>query len=81
MKYRINLGDGCTMNLMFAAMVIENEIEQGCNQTQIAQTYALALRSEEHVDWKRINEIIIDRWSIAGLERIKKLSWSGKCYE
>lgn len=77
----IDLGDGYTLNLICADMVIKNEIEQGCTQKQIAQTYALALRSEEHVDWKAINEAIIERWSIAGLERIKKLAWSGKCFD
>ena len=77
----IDLGDGYTLNLMCADMVIENEIKQGLIQKDIAQTYALALRSEEFVDWKKINNMIIDRWSITGLERIKKLAWSGKCFE
>lgn len=77
----IDLGDGYTLNLMCADMVIENEIKQGCNQKQIAQTYSLALRSEESVDWKRINTMIIERWSLAGLERIKKMAWSGSCFD
>jgi len=77
----IDLGDGWTMNLMCADMVIKNEIERGCTQKQIAQTYALALRSQEHVDWKAINMAIIERWSISGLERIKKLAWSGKAFK
>ena len=72
---------GFTMNLCCAELVIENEIEQGCTQKQIAQTYALALRSEEPTDWKRANEAILKRWSPAGLERIKKMAWSGKCFD
>jgi len=76
----IDLGDGYTLNLMCADMVIENEIKRGCTQKQIAQTYALALRSEEEVDWKQINTLIIERWSISGLERIKQMAWSGSCF-
>lgn len=61
-------------------LVIENEIKQGCTQKQIAQTYALALRSSWPTDWARINKAIMERWSAAGLKRIKELAWSGKCF-
>ena len=60
--------------------VIENEIAQGLNQKQIAQTYALGLRSSWPTDWKRVNEAIIKRWSLSGLKRIKQMAWSGKCF-
>jgi len=60
-------------------MVIENELAKGCNQTQIAQTYALALRSSYPTDWAKVNRMIIDRWSVSGLQRIKKWAHSGKC--
>lgn len=68
------------LELMCVEMVIENEIEQGCNQTQIAQTYALGMRSSWPTDWKRVNDMIIKRWSKAGLTRIKNLAHSGKCF-
>jgi len=60
--------------------VIEREILQGCNQRQIAQTYALGIRSTWPTDWKRVNAAIVTRWP-KGLERIKKMAWSGKCFE
>ena len=60
--------------------VIENEIKLGLSQKQIAQTYALALRSSWPTDWPKVNKMIIDRWSLAGLERIKKMAWSGSCF-
>ena len=60
--------------------VILNEIKQGCNQKQIAQSYALALRSSWPTDWKVVNEAIIERWSFSGLNRIKNMAWSGKCF-
>ena len=46
----------------------------------IAMTYALALRSSEETDWKQVNMAIIERWSMSGLHYIKKLAWSGKCF-
>ena len=58
---------------------IENEIRQGCNQRQIAQTYALALQSSWPTDWTRVNAAITAKWPKA-LERIKRLAWSGKCF-
>jgi hypothetical protein len=62
-------------------LVIENEIKQGLTQKQIAQTYALALRSTWKTDWKRVNEAIMKRWSFSGLNRIKNMAWSGKCFD
>ena len=47
-------------------------------QKDVACTYALALRSSEINDWKSVNQAIINRWSMAGLKRIKEMAWSGK---
>jgi len=46
------------------------------NQASVALTYALAMRDEDiqPVDWKRANAAIIARWSVRGLERVKKLA-------
>jgi len=60
--------------------VIENEIKQGCNQKQIAQSYALGLQSSWPTDWSIVNGMIIRRWSASGLSRIKKMAWSGSCF-
>ena len=60
---------------------IENEIRNGCNQTEVAKTYALALRSTYDTDWKRVNEMIVKRWSMSGLQRIKKMAHSGSCFK
>lgn len=61
--------------------VIKNEIKQGCTQKQIAQTYAWALRSSRPTDWPKVNKLIVDRWSVSGLSKIKKMAWSGSCFE
>lgn len=60
--------------------VIEREIAQKATQRQVAQTYALGLRSTWPKDWKRVNAMILARWSPAGLERIKRMAWSGTCF-
>lgn len=67
--------------IMCVESVIENEIRMKCTQKQIAQTYALALRSSYPTDWKKVNEMIIERWSFSGLNRIKEMAHSGKCFE
>lgn len=69
------------MGIAEVEMVIENEISKGLNQKQIAQTYALAIRSSWPTDWRRVNQAIIDRWSVKGLERIKKMAWAGSCFD
>ena len=50
-------------------------------QKNIARTYALSMASSEKVDWLKVNRAIIERWSRSGLERVKKMAWSGKCWE
>uniref|UniRef100_A0A6M3LSX4 Uncharacterized protein n=1 Tax=viral metagenome TaxID=1070528 RepID=A0A6M3LSX4_9ZZZZ len=47
----------------------------------VAQTYAIALRSSEPTDWKRVNDAIIGRWSVSALIWIKEQAHSGKCFE
>jgi len=68
------------MEIACVESVIENEIKQKCNQRQIAQTYALALGSSYPTDWKKVNDMIIERWSVSGLTRIKEMAHSGKCF-
>ncbi len=60
--------------------VIKNEIKQGCTQKQIAQSYALAMQSTWPTDWAKVNKMIIDRWSVSGLTKIKEMAWSGSCF-
>ncbi len=60
--------------------LIEREIAAKLTQRQIAQTYALAMKSSYPTDWARVNAAIVARWP-KGLERIKKMAWSGKCFE
>jgi hypothetical protein len=65
------------MNIELACCesVIENEIEQGMNQTEIAQTYAMAIVSSWPTDWVRVHAAIEKRWSKAAIERVKTKAW------
>ena len=75
------MGNECfTMEIACVESVIENEIKQGCNQRQIAQTYALAIRSSWPTDWAKVNAMIVAKWP-KGLTRIKEMAWSGKCFQ
>ncbi len=65
---------------MAVEATIENEIKQGLTQRDIAQTYALGLRSSAKTDWAKVNALILARWP-KGLERIKKMAHSGKCFD
>jgi hypothetical protein len=65
---------------------ILREINCRCSQREVAQTYRLAMASQDagvdtEINWGTINQAIIDRWSLSGLERIKKMAWSGSCFE
>lgn len=70
-----------TIEIACVEDVIQNEIEQGLTQKQIAQTYALGIRSSYPTNWEAVNKMIIKKWSIPGLLRIKNMAWSGKCFE
>lgn len=50
-------------------------------RVDVAKTYAMALRSPEKTDWSIVNRAIVDRWSLYALRWIKRLAYSGKCFE
>ena len=74
-----DLGDGWRINMVCCTEVICDEIAKGLTQRDIALSYALAIKSQaqeaDRPDWGRINRAIVDRWSMAGLERIKKAAF------
>ena len=54
--------------------VIETEIKNKCNQKTIALSYAFALTSSNEIDFKKINQLIVNRWSMSGLDRVMKMA-------
>ena len=64
------------------AMLLREIADKRMKRNDVAQTYALALRSSERdrIDWRKVNEAIIARWSFSALTWIKERAWSGKCF-
>ena len=72
------------MQLCDCERVLLEEIgNRKMKRKDVAQTYALALRSREFdsIDWKKVNGAIIERWSTFALLWIKERAFSGKCFE
>lgn len=67
------------INLVCCTQVILNELQRGCTQKGLALTYAMALKSAaegaDKPDWRTINEAILGKYKMSGLERIKKRAW------
>ena len=65
--------------MVHSTQTIMSEIEQGFTQKDVAVSYGLALRSAaagtDTPEWSVINRAILARWSMSGLERIKKRAW------
>ncbi len=62
-------------------LLLREIADSNCKQRDIAQTYALALRSSDKPNWSIVNRAIVERWSHSGLEHIKKMAWSGSCFD
>lgn len=72
---------GGTWELLDCTDTLLREIrDPACKRKDVAQTYALALRSSEKTDWRRVNAAIIARWSFHALHWIEKQAHSGKCF-
>lgn len=65
-----------TVHLMDCENVILREIEdRDCKRDTVALTYAFCLRSDEKIDYEKINKAIIARWSKSALNYIKTRAW------
>lgn len=70
------------IELMCCTSVLLNEIkDKQFKKKNVAQTYALAIRSSDKTDWAKVNKAIIDRWSMSALHDIKQMAWKGKAFE
>lgn len=66
--------------LVCCTEVIKQEVTfKGATRKSIGLTYAMAMRSEaakaDKPDWKAINQAILARWGIKGLEAVKQRAW------
>lgn len=67
-------------DLMMCEKTLLDEIANpDLKKRDVAQTYALAIGSQEHrdglVDWKKVNAAITDKWGLSGLRRVKEQAW------
>lgn len=63
-----------------AGDVLLRELEsRKVTQASVALTYAFCIKNDhdkyEAVDWPKINNAIIERWSASGLRRVKEMAW------
>lgn len=76
------MAHGFTIELNDCTDTLLREIaDKAMHRRDVAQTYHLAMRSSHPTDWKQVNQAIIARWSVAGLQWIKQQAHSGKCFE
>ena len=75
----IAIPEGWVMHLADCTNTLLREIEdKTMKRKDVASTYGLAIHAErcgETVDWERVNEAIVGRWSRSALEWIKKEAW------
>ena len=63
------------MELTCCEDAIQQAIDAGCTQRQVAETYAMAICSSWPTDWRRVNDAVSKRWP-KGLMRIKEKAWT-----
>lgn len=61
-------------------MLLEEIADKRMKRRDVAQTYALAMKSSETVDWAKVNAAIIARWSKSALLWVKEQAWTGKAF-
>ena len=66
---------------MCTTVLLREAAEPTATRKSIAKLYRLAMDSSEETDWREVNLAIVDRWSVSGLEHIKQLAWTGKCFQ
>lgn len=72
----LRLEDRLMFELALCTKTLLTEIQdRRMYQKDVALTYAMAIESNDDTDWRTVNEAIIKRWSMSGLERVKKMAW------
>lgn len=65
-----------SIELLCGTQVLLNEIaDKQFKRKDIALTYAISLKSSDETDYAKVNNAIIQRWSLSGLVYIKELAW------
>lgn len=56
-------------------VLLEEIADPRMKRADVAASYALALKTPDEVDWKKVNAAIIERWSLSALKWIKTRAW------
>lgn len=56
-------------------VLLEEIADKRLKREDVALSYAFAIRQGEKLDWRKINEAIIERWSPSALKWIKTRAW------
>lgn len=69
-------GTDLRIELAFPEQVLLDEIaDPRMTRDDVLLTYALAMQSSEAVDWRKVNEAIVARWSMSALRYVKEGAW------
>ena len=73
----VTLNDaGKITDVNFVEWIMHELDDRVYTQQHVAKTYAILIQKGCSVEqWKDINIAIINRWSVAGLLRIKTMAW------
>ena len=66
-----------TVSMVDVQGQLEREIaDKRMKRYDVALTYAFGIRDEpDSIDWRKVNHLIMDRWSVAALRYIKESAW------
>lgn len=56
-------------------VLLEEIADTRMKRADVAATYALALKTPDEVDWKKVNAAIMEHWSLSALKWIKTRAW------
>lgn len=56
-------------------VLLEEIADKRLKREDVAMSYAFAIRQDAKLDWRKVNEAIIDRWSLSALKWIKERAW------
>ena len=72
----LTLEDKYTVTMLDVEELALREIaDKRCNRNTVALTLAFGLRQNDKLDWKKLNEAMIARWSRSGREYIMNRAW------
>ena len=66
--------DGLIKDVDFVQWIMNEILDPAFTRRDVARTYAILI-SKGHREFKGINGAIVERWSMSGLQWIKKQAW------